>query len=123
MGTYPNSTDPGGWYLRGPDWSVDSKNYTPIFGEKGADDETQVSVLKMDTATTESYTTSKTQMKSSSNTNSLTITAGASVGFLGISANVSASHSSEFTTSTEFDSTITKDVTCYFNMSHTVEPC
>jgi len=113
MQTYPDSTDLAHW-LNIYNWNDGDNDWTVKFGDLS---NPPVGTLNQGVATTQQYTQTDSTTDSQGNTNSFSVEAGASFDiFEGFSEGITVSYDTEFETSTEIQSTITKSVSCSLNM-------
>lgn len=110
---YPNSTDIAHWFnIR--DWNSGGSDWTAIFGDRSSP---AVGTLNVGTGITQTYTQADSTMDSKGNSNSFSVSAGASFDvFEGFESGVTVGYDAEFGTETEVESTITKSVSCSLNM-------
>jgi hypothetical protein len=110
---YPNSTDVAAWHLNIPDWDNGGTNWTTIFG-----DQTSMPLLSLGQEEDVAYTQTTTTISSSGNTNSFAVSAGAKLNLIaGFSIGVTVGYDTQFTTTTENESSITDSVTCGLNLA------
>ncbi len=110
---YPNSTDIAHWFgIR--DWNNGGSDWAAIFGDRS---NPAVGTLNVGTGITQQYTQTDSTLDSKGNSNSFSISAGASFdAFEGFESGVTVGYDGEFGTETEVESTITKSVSCSLNM-------
>lgn len=113
MTVYPNSTNIAGWHLAIPKWDNGGSNWSAIFGDNTSP---QMPVLTLGIGDVVSYTESDTTTNSKGNSNSFGVQAGAKLNIEGFSEAVTVGYDGEWTTTTENESTITKNVSCALNV-------
>jgi len=116
---YPTSTEIAKWHnIR--DWNKGGSDWVAIFGDLS---NPAVGTLDMGGGVTQTYTQTQSTMNSKGNSNSFSISAGASFDlFEGFQSGVTVGYEGEFSTETEVDSSISKSVSCTLAMPAQYDP-
>jgi hypothetical protein len=113
MKAYPNSTDIAGWHAIKPPWDTGGSDWSALFGDNTSP---EMPVLTLGLRDVVSYTQSNTNTDSKGNSNSFGVQAGAKLTIAGFSEAVTVGYDGTWTTTTENQSTITKNVSCALNV-------